>query len=254
MNKNVLILVTLTVISFVVVLGFVFKDRLFCQYDDSNLCQFVNTMPEALAGEFLTPQGTRIVWKWNQANQEVIQMRQGTEIFHVIHVDDTVYVKNIAEDRWWRQTREESSSYGTQLMFDPSEYFSSLKSALHSKDTEITPLGSGKTAQGSCRMYRVKSNDQYDICVDRGKLVMIQLTNALQSMVSESEVAITAPQYGITDAPPGKNIMLDALENATSRSTPSYVRQFEQERIEAEKQGNTGQAPIYVLPTPTVSQ
>lgn len=252
MNKNLLFLVTLGVVVIVALTGFALKDRLFCRYEDSSLCEFVNTMPGSYAGVIEMPQGMQYIWKWDSLNQEILQQKQGNEVFHLIQIGEEVFVKNIPEDRWWKQSSEEVMSYGTKLMFDPNDYFISLSTALRDNETTATPLKPAYFGETPCRMYRIESDHTFDICLARGRLVMISLAENFQSSVEEAQVVVEAPQYGVIDAPRGKNTILEAMERASTVSTPSFVREFEQDRIEAEQQGDA-KGPLYITPTPVES-
>ncbi|MBP9690619.1 hypothetical protein KBD81_00915 [Candidatus Woesebacteria bacterium] len=255
--------------TIVVGIGFAFRDQIqetfFCSYPDRTFCEFMKSEWSPIQGTFKQTESGKIRYEgrfnWDSAAQEeVVYDVSGKEKLHLFRTSEDIYLKDYEDDSWWQQTLEQSTQYQTTLPFEPSLFFSELRTQIEAKGTIVKSSGTRTCDGRSCTGYVISSRARPDtitlyLTSGSSSLAMIEMEDGEKTTVISSQPLakdIVIPNRSIKVAAAGQNIYLEMdLDRTNTSTTPQYIREFEETRIEAEQSGIVVNAPQYKAPTPT---
>lgn len=225
----------------------------FCKYDDPYLCAFISTIAggklNKLEGQYVEShqniQVYRADWKLSGDNQEMLYKDDVSEQMHVLVVNDTVYLKDYSDGRWWEQPIETMEEYETQLPFEPSVFIANLRTYFEGEKNNIYFIKEDVCGADTCRKYALalQDNDMKKIFFylsekDKSlKKVEVQKEELNQELnILGNDPKIEKPTHDVKIAKAGENIFVENFlqRSRQSKKTPDYVREFEQMRIQEE--------------------
>lgn len=225
----------------------------FCKYDDPYLCDFMASISgeklKKLEGEYLEShqniQVYRAEWKLSGDNQEMLYKDDESEQMHVLVLDDTVYLKDYSDGRWWEQPIETMKEYETQLPFEPAVFIGNLTSYFEDDNNNVYFIKEDVCGVDTCRKYALalQDNDMKKIFFylsekDKSlKKVEVQKDELNQELsIRGKDPKIEKPDHDVKVAKAGENIFVENFLQRTqqSKKTPDYVREFEQMRVQEE--------------------
>ncbi|MDA1317292.1 MAG: hypothetical protein O3B87_04690 [bacterium] len=238
-----------------------------CANRDEYICNMLTHtrlhLPTASGGTYENSDHINAVWSVHEDNYELTYLVNKKEVMHIIGADETLYIYDYSDKRWWKQPIKEVEQYNVKLPFEPASYTQYITDALLDEKTIYTPIQVTNCLVSDCMQYHgVNKNVGLDLTISiskkDNKLMGINSKKAGSSdtvtIRYDDLNTIEVPKTDIKIASSNQNILLDLIYKLqpTIETTPDYVEFIEQQRVQAEQSGEADGSPKYLSPTPAV--
>lgn len=243
--------------------------RSWCENRDEYICSMLthvkSHLPTAAQGTYTNSDNINAVWSAHEDNYEFTYLVNKKEVMRVIGTEDTMYVQDYSDNRWWKQPNKLVEQYNIKLPFDPQSYTQYLTDVLLDESTTYTPIQATTCLVQNCKQYlAINKNAGLELTLNINRedntLTSISTNSAGSTETITIEYdeldSIEVPTTDIKIASSNQNIFLDLIYNLQPKieTTPDFVEQFEQQREQAERSGEADEFPNYIPPTSVPQQ
>jgi hypothetical protein len=244
------------------------QSRPWCVGRDKEICKMLTHLKSHLTsssqGDYSNNDSMSVTWGIQENSYQFTYLINKDEVMRVIGTEDMMYVRDYADNRWWKQPVKLVEQYNIQLPFEPQPYTQHILEVLLDKNTTYTATQAKTCSARNCVQYQVINKNaglEMIISIDREENVLKAIEvkkGGVTEMVTvqfEQLDLIEVPKTDIKIASSNQNIFLDMvyqLEPQKER-VPTYVDLIEKQREQAEQNGEVQGAPKYIAPEPTTS-
>ena len=244
------------------------QNRPWCVGRDENICKMLTHMKSHLTsasqGTYSDNDNINVLWGVYEGAYEFSYLVNKEEVMHVIGVEDTMYIRDYTDNRWWKQPAKLVEQYNVQLPFEPKWYTQHILEEFIDANTTYTATQATTCSVRNCWEYHVMNKNtglEMIISIDKEAyaLVAFEVRNAGEEekvTVQYKELdPIEVPATEIKIASSNQNIFLDMTYQLDPRidTVPDYVDLIEQQRQQAEQRGESNGAPQYIDLRPTIT-
>ncbi len=132
-----------------------------CEYDDKDLCKFLNNFRGLDAFSVASTSGsgaqaTEYHMVINGDDSQTIMKTGGKETMNSITIKDTTYTKDYSDNKWWKETAtKEDSKLKDDLVFDDSSNDQAGQPAEPVQKTQYKAMGKEACGKLNCFKYEV---------------------------------------------------------------------------------------------------
>lgn len=174
--------------------------------------------------------------------------RNENEILDAIIGPRYVYIKDYADNKWWREQKNIVENSLVELPFNPELFFTKLQTMLNNEETAYTYIEDIACGDEQCHRYQVTSANQKEgeqlfvffstTDFKLRSIFMVEDTSTGELNVVHKEVSIIEPE-NIKIVSSGRNIFAEYIElkDKEEQKNFEYLQQFQQQRLESEGTG-----------------
>lgn len=219
----------------------------FCSYTDPLLCDFLsNVTSETLietAGTyeefFENKKISAVSWSLQKDGFEIVHKDPQEEQMHFIKKNDSIYLKDYTDNKWWKQSTKDSASFDYKLPFDPSLFQKNIISYVNNKDLKIEYRGEDICLGEECSVYEFINNSgqasgtKLYISKDSSRIrrVIFEVDGVVQDInIFIKNAQFEAPKDNLKTADKSTNIFLrNFLERSKTVSPlPEHILEIQQ--------------------------
>ncbi len=224
-----------------------------CQYDDAKVCSFVQKNQKLneqnMKGQYkINQEGETLTINWEKEDEKssIKIHKSNEEILHTILASRYVYIKDFADNKWWREQKNTVANALLELPFNPENYFVELTTIIQDKENVYSFIEETICGDEQCYRYRITNtkqleNEQFFVFFST-KDFKLRSVFKVKDEVSEQmdinydKTVIQEPEE-IKIVSSGRNIFLEytELRDKEEPKNYEYLQQFQQQRLESEE-------------------
>lgn len=224
-----------------------------CQYDDVYVCTFIrenrDLSQQNLEGistiDFKNDGELDIKWEKTKEISTLQISKNNEEILHAILSNRYVYIKDYADNKWWREQKNTVANAIVELPFNPEVYIPEIVAKITKESNQFTYIEESACGEEVCYRYQIVNtelNDEEQLFVffskDNFKLKSVFEVTADSTKkinIGYSDVTIQEPEE-IKIVSSGRNIFLEytELKDKDEPKNFEYLQQFQKQRMQSE--------------------
>jgi hypothetical protein len=262
------------ILSSLIGLSFIFirkASQAACPSEDQRVCAFVrknNKISEkTMKGSYEQvseeeENNLQVNWEKGESINRIKVKKNGNELLDVITSERYLFIKDYSDNLWWRQEKARMLNSIEELPFIPEMYFVKLNEIIKDERTTYKFIQEASCGSKTCYRYQViypelKEEDQLFIFFEKeGELLnsifIADERGTGEIKISYADVTTVEPEK-VKIAPDSRNLFLDYLDKKKQQEDKNYeyLKQFEQQRKEAEQSVSTNFKYVEETPIPT---
>lgn len=222
-----------------------------CVYTDTIVCQFLRANKKIaeknMQGTFEINAEVPLEVNWSkEKNMSVIRVqKEEEEILYTIIAPRYVYIKDYADNKWWREQKNTVENALSELPFNPELYFNNLQNLLTKENNIYRFVEETTCDEIECYRYQVTYPEQPDgeqlfIFFSKDSYTLISVFKAFES--GTQTLSITYAHESVTEptdikvVSSGRNIFMEYTQLRDTKKTKNfeYLQQFQEDRMSAE--------------------
>jgi len=226
-----------------------------CLYEDDRLCKALSVFYKSAfnqqKGEYFETISGKIInkldWILDGKNEELKLYKDKKVDLHLIVKSEKLYLK-LGENKWLMQPFDEKITRVIMLPFEPSVFMRNFLESLHPNISTISFVKEVKCGNEKCFEYKIESKQQPEslrLFVNKSNYIIHSIIFSENDIVKQitfqkNGQKIVVPNEEVQLADADQNIFLEQyfnnLNTEIKKDAPSYVLEFEKERLKIENQ------------------
>lgn len=235
-----------------------------CQEEDLRICSLLSQLKihnsTRLHGTYVELHNTvpiyGVEWAIDATLQEILQKEGKDENMHLIYTNDSIYLRDYLDGKWWKQSLHVVEKFDTKLPFNPTIFFHNLREDVQNLQSSLSFTRQDICGAKTCDVYTLKkkSNQTTEFYLDE-KQAQIQ-----QIFINEGDIdqqikfeyedfAIEVPNTNIKIASSSQNIFFENFlqQSSIQKTKPNYIKEFEETRIQTEQENIAGESDFSII-------